>query len=358
MNKTLSKAVLTIVFSLASLSATAEYTFTLLDMLGGTTNDARGINDLGQVVGVSNFGNNSATIWNGTAATGIGKGLAAAINNSGLVVGQTETSNNNYRATLWTNGIATDLGTLGGPNSEAAAINNAGQIVGTSYTNSLYFHATVWNGTLATDLGTLGGTTSRGNDINSSGQVAGTSTTTDNLIRATFWNGGVATDLGTLGGNSSLGNAINDSGQVVGYAQTAAGNYHATLWNGTVATDLGTLGGGYSYASDINASGQIVGWSYVTSSADKHATLWQNGTVKDLNSLIDPSILNDGWVLHYANSINNSGQIVGNAYNFGLGVYAQAFVLTPVPEADTSAMLLIGLGVVGLMARRHKNTQA
>ena len=29
-----------------------------------------------------------------------------------------------------------------------------------------------------------------------------------------------------------------------------------------------------------------------------------------------------------------------------------------VPEADTSAMLLTGLGVVGLMARRRKNTQA
>ena len=32
--------------------------------------------------------------------------------------------------------------------------------------------------------------------------------------------------------------------------------------------------------------------------------------------------------------------------------------INPVPEADTSAMLLVGAGVMGFMARRRKNTQA
>jgi hypothetical protein len=32
--------------------------------------------------------------------------------------------------------------------------------------------------------------------------------------------------------------------------------------------------------------------------------------------------------------------------------------VSAVPEADTSAMLLTGLGVVGLMVRRRKNAQA
>ena len=36
---------------------------------------------------------------------------------------------------------------------------------------------------------------------------------------------------------------------------------------------------------------------------------------------------------------------------------ARSFV-TAVPEADTSAMLLMGAGVMGFMARRRKNTQA
>jgi hypothetical protein len=58
-----------------------------------------------------------------------------------------------------------------------------------------------------------------------------------------------------------------------------------------------------------------------------------------------------------ANDINNSGTIVGEAYNRLSGV-TQGFVLAPVPEADTSAMLLMGAGVMGFMARRRKNTQA
>ncbi len=37
---------------------------------------------------------------------------------------------------------------------------------------------------------------------------------------------------------------------------------------------------------------------------------------------------------------------------------APASIAAPFPEADTSAMLLTGLGVIGFMARRHKNTQA
>ena len=53
MNKTLSKAVLTVVFSLVSLSAKAEYTFSLLNGLGGSQSIAYGINNAGQIVGQS-----------------------------------------------------------------------------------------------------------------------------------------------------------------------------------------------------------------------------------------------------------------------------------------------------------------
>jgi hypothetical protein len=37
---------------------------------------------------------------------------------------------------------------------------------------------------------------------------------------------------------------------------------------------------------------------------------------------------------------------------------APASIAPPVPEADTSAMLLTGLVVMGFMVRRRKNTQA
>ena len=48
----------------------------------------------------------------------------------------------------------------------------------------------------------------------------------------------------------------------------------------------------------------------------------------------------------------------GNASNSAQFNYVFATSVTPVPEADTSAMLLMGAGVMGFMARRRKNTQA
>ena len=45
-------------------------------------------------------------------------------------------------------------------------------------------------------------------------------------------------------------------------------------------------------------------------------------------------------------------------YQDTLWFNVSSFSVTPVPEADTSAMLLMGAGVMGFMARRRKNTQA
>jgi hypothetical protein len=57
---------------------------------------------------------------------------------------------------------------------------------------------------------------------------------------------------------------------------------------------------------------------------------------------------NDGYLLFLADDPYKLMQLTS---------FAPASVAA-VPEADTSAMLLTGLGVVGLMARRRKNTQA
>src|SRR5256885_15019294 len=47
------------------------------------------------------------------------------------------------------------------------------------------------------------------------------------------------TDLGTLGGSSSSGYGINDAGQVTGESLTASGERHAFLWDKGTMTDLG-----------------------------------------------------------------------------------------------------------------------
>lgn len=69
----------------------------------------------------------------------------------------------------------------------------------------------------------------------------------------------------------------------------------------------------------------------------------------DLNSLIDP-LSGTGWSLLEATDINDAGQIVGTGLYGGL---TRAFLLTPVPEPESWAMLLVGLGVIGGIRQRR-----
>ena len=348
----LSKLILALSLSLVSLTANAlTYNLNLIE--GSSYADT--INNSGQIVGNSSAYNDSI-LWNtDNSSTHISNfSYANAINNNGLVVGYGIP--NGVQAMFWQAGSSTYLG--GGVNSVGNGVNDAGQIVGATYNGNGVSTATLWSNGTITYLSSLGGVASYAHTINSLGQVVGESNIAgDANYHATLWNGTNASDLGVLNGYvDSTAYDINDTGQIVGRSIDANGVSTATLWSNGTITNLGTLGGS-GKAFGINASGLIVGESRDGNGGPKRATLWDGTKIIDLNSFLDASTVNAGWVLKNAHDINDSGWIVGNAENSLLGISSAVFILTPVPEAETSAMLLVGLSLIGFMARRRKNTQ-
>jgi probable HAF family extracellular repeat protein len=232
---------------------------------------------------------------------------------------------------------------LGGQDSGGADINDAGQVTGTSSTSAGPSHAFLYSNGQMIDLGTLGGSFSGGGSINSVGQVVGSSFTSAGPSHAFLYSNGQMTDLGTLGPSytDSSGADINNAGQITGSSSTSSGVSRAFLYSNGQMMDLGTLGisifANESYGGAINDAGQVVGQS--GGGSFFHAFLYSNGQMVDLNNLIDPAL---GITLTGATDINNYGQIVANGEE-GASPGVHAFLLTPVPEPDTRALLCIPL---------------
>ncbi len=162
--------------SFFALSARAQ-TYTAIDLGTLRAGSARvhGVNELGQAVGGSGHPHGAEThafFWDkkggmrdlGTLPGG-DYSAAFDINNSGVVVGVSNTATN-LRAFSWnmTQGLH-DLGMLPGSDSSSAfSINNQGQIAGMSGS-----HAVLWTSGAIQDLGTLGGATSEAHAVNNLG---------------------------------------------------------------------------------------------------------------------------------------------------------------------------------------------
>jgi probable HAF family extracellular repeat protein len=336
-----------------SSAASGLYAITDLGTFGGSQSSANAINNTGQIVGSADLGGTNtphishAFLYSGGVMNDLGVlgvysngtvvvsvSVAFGINNNGQIVGDSRTSSQAIHAFLYDQGQMTDLGTLpANTQSEARSINDNGQIVGWTLPAGPQ-HAFLYENGNMTDLGTLGGTASFAYCINNAGQFVGDSwTNTSGLSDIGYvYSNGVMTALGSLGVWPVIqALAINDSGQIVGYAgAVSTGGPTVTrgfLYSGGSFTDLGNLGGFYTnvFPNAINAGGQIVGTisGYETS---VHAFLYSNGTMSDLNDLIDPGL---GWTLLRASGINDNSQIVGSGINASFQTHG--FLLTPRP---------------------------
>ncbi len=352
----------------------------------GTRNFALDINNNRQVSGNSGMTGNTTlnpylatggwVTYLGTINTTNVFGRGYAVNDDGVVVG--ESDNNNSNAFVYRNGAISGLTRLAGDNTRGVAhdINNSSVIVGIS-SNGTASRATRWadkgSGYAPADLGSIDGLTTtpaRAWAINNNGVAVGLSRNSGGTSQATIWDNGTTTNLGSLGdgtrfsqaygingnnvavGSSSTGQTV---GQLIGTTSTT-GITRAFEWESGVIAELtpfnlytptndGATTNYHSVALDVNDAGLIVGNSQRIAGLPAVATLWEAGVAIDLNTFLPA---NTGWVLQSAEGINALGDITG----FGtFGGNTRAFVLT-VPE-PASALLLAGVGGVAMLRRRR-----
>lgn len=312
--------------------AQAQPTYTITDL--GSIN-AVAINARGQVAG---YAGGSAVIWESgniqeiPGLSSLGRTIAADINDSGQVVGSSlvnyELGRPVFHAFLYDNGSVIDLG--GG---SATGINNYGTVVFLTGRNSLA--------------------------INDKNQIAGSFNPVPGhpeITHAFRSDDSGTIDLGSPSGilGISFATNINNAGTVVGYV----GNYPSGAFyyddeSGMhVFTSPSTPG---AQANAINDLGQIVGTRIIVTNSTgiAGAFFYYPGSPPiDLN---DTLANGSGWHLLEATDINNLGQIVGNGM---LNGQRTSFLLTPIPEPETYAMLLAGLGLLVFVARRKHQESA
>jgi probable HAF family extracellular repeat protein/autotransporter-associated beta strand protein len=250
-----------------------------LGTLGGAYSSGLGINDLGEVVGVSNSSSapnsQEAFLYNKGRMTGLGQTYASSINDSGQVVGiggppgYTE-------GFLYSNGTTTTLPTLpGGGSSSGQAINDNGQIVGACNMSSGGQRSFLYSNGIMFDLGA--GSFSEANGINDASEIVGY---TNPGSSAFIWTStGGLQDLNSLiapsGWSLLAAFGINNNGWIVGYGWSPAGKYHGFLltpvsqsgnsrWISTVNGNWGDM---FKWSAGVpNAQGGIATFSAATTS--------------------------------------------------------------------------------------------
>ncbi|WP_440964019.1 hypothetical protein ACL58G_29405 [Massilia sp. GER05] len=288
------------------------------------------INNRGQSVGTATTadGVTHAILWSGAAARDLGtwKGSMVtplAINDAGEIAGFANAPRDGPHALVWRSSGWIDLG-----HGYAQGMNSGGQVVGYDQ------RGTLWSADSVTDLGNA-----LAQGINDAGDIVGYRYAAGNPI-AVVWRNGVLTDLERNGAAYS----INGAGDIVGESRSATGQYQATLWNAQGKSLLGTTGDGeHSGAFDINERDQVVGYN------NTGALLWTGQKQVDLNAVLaNPP--GGQFRLLLAIGINEGGQIA--AVGTDANNYIRGYVLTPIPEPASLALVLGGLCLLPIGGKR------
>ena len=304
------------------------------------------LNGIGQAAGSSSNPSGAvATLFSSGEAIRLGTlepgdvSIATGINKSAEVVGYEPVyaggGSGISHAFLYSNGALRDIDSpaLFPGGTSAAAINGTGMVVGQGNLNSSSFHGFVYSGGQMLDIGPPGAYQASAVAINDAGEIIGNAFFTTGGGGAFIYVNGKFTYLTPPAGTTTTAVAISSSGEIAGtlYFNNGAPP-HAALYSNGSWSDLGGVSGATAtHGTGINAAGQIVTTAfypvvrYHPFIPGKHlAYVLRNGTLANLNTLI-PS--GSGYVLTDAIAINDSGEILCNATNSGNAV--RAVLLTP-----------------------------
>ena len=245
--------------------------------------------------------------------------------------------------------VVTELESLGGTSSAGNSINNRGWVAGFSQLpGDAVMHATLWRNGSALDLGTLGGPDSNSAvlwPVKNNRMVVGITETTDvdplneawscsaffgvdtkHACVGFVWERGEMRALDTFGGTHGFATGANSRGQVVGWAEVRAPDrtcnqidqflgFRAAIWDTRRDDRVRKLrplrGDTASSATAINNRGQVVGISGICANAvggfsARHAVLWEHGEPIDIGNF-------GGEAWNTPMAINNKGVVVGFA---------------------------------------------
>jgi probable HAF family extracellular repeat protein len=352
-----------------------HYRVISLNTLGGPAGSGNGINNLGWVSGtnITTSNTQAATLWLKQLTLPLGTlgGPNSSVpfpakDDRGVLVGISDTTTTDplgenfcafgsgFRCSAfwWQNGKITGLPTtLGGNNSRAAGADNHGHVIGWAETGVndstcippavLQYVPVVWNlrkGDLE-QLPTLSGDPDGAAvAINEHNQIVGISGPCGDddgkgARHAVLWENGTVTKLPDFGGQFfNTAAAINNHGMVAGWSDVANDtnlcnpHCYAFIWTQKGGIEqVGPLpGDANSLAYGINEQGQVVGQS-LDSAGNSRAFLWQDGKIRDLNSLVargSPHLL-------FAGDINDRGEITGETFDQTTNQLGPAYLAVP-----------------------------
>ncbi|MES2205894.1 MAG: hypothetical protein V4525_03745 [Pseudomonadota bacterium] len=333
-NKSYLLSIGSLIFCTLLLSSVANATpYNIIDLGEGASGGLH-INDQGQVYFV--IGNQPSFIYSPTDGIShntefIGRNFSdgGGINNLGQITGIS-----NSHASIYTpsNAITENIDTLGSSWSRGISINDAGQVTGK--------REFIFTETSITDSGIL-------NIDNISLNHAFFYTPETGMKDI-----GTLDQHNPYG--ESYGNSINSFGSVTGTSSNYGASHHAFIYTFTTGIkDIGTLGLD-SEGLDINDSGYVVGsfvtpkWIHNSHFYNSNAFLYTPDLgMQNLNDLVGSSL---GTSLTSANSINNSGQILAMGANY------HSYILSPAPEPEIYMSLLFALGSLAAVRRKKLKT--